>query len=956
MTKEALDSIQKEMQEKTGTLYLNHMQLTEVPQELSGMVWLQELDLSENYISEIKGLKALTSLQRLNLSFNHISEIKGLEALTGLKLLNLRQNEIREIEGLEALRSLEGLELSKNRISEIKGLKALTSLYELHLVDNRISEIKGLEALRSLEGLDLSENQISEIKGLEALTGLKWLDLRQNEISAIKGLEALTDLHKLILSNNPVSRVTKLKKLISMPNLGVLYLYGIRENNLHIPVEKFGTLPGENCLQLLKDYFEAIQEGAAHSKQVPVILIGNSTAGKTSLRFFLKDKVYPPPKEWDCSTHGIEPDVWQPPQELLEEYMPDDALKEARIFFWDFGGQEYYHATHRLFLIKEAVYVLVWEKNTNKQGYERIKIRLKRANGVIEEVEQPVELFPYAYWLKTIRFFAPDPAKAPIVMVQNKLDEAGHQKEYPDSQLPQQYSPSDVFHLSLKEADATRPKGNAYHDYEGFLRCLLTLAKNHLTNTARETHWEPIIHLLQQHKEEKIWSPQEFLAHAQQEVDPNIHEGSLNSYMHSLHSNGFIFHFADDNTLKDHVFINPGWVVEMIYAILDETVLQNRGEFNREHVKAKIGAEDPEAGDPEVLVALMKKFELVFENPETDKLIAPQYLPEQLSEKPSARGAWNALKARFQEFAHPHFYLRFPDFLPPSIMLRFLSAYGPRAIGQNYWKNGIAFMLEKREVVVMADYEQRLFKVFVEGGDKYVQRLVFDTLHELTGNNEQVEIGVTAEELVRFSELKTYWGKSQVVKSVSGDLVACALFHHFVEDIETLREKERKPMEPANRQVKIFVSYAHEDDEVKNLLVNTHLKAIQNHYDENLLAWTDAGIKPGSNWDAKIKREMENADIIIFLITNSFLASDYIKNTEIKNALERFKQGRQIIVPIYIEDVSKRLLPFKEKQYLPSGVPLEDWEQKNKAWVKIQDGIITLIDDIKAGNTSEYFE
>ncbi len=101
---------------------------------------------------------------------------------------------------------------------------------------------------------------------------------------------------------------------------------------------------------------------------------------------------------------------------------------------------------------------------------------------------------------------------------------------------------------------------------------------------------------------------------------------------------------------------------------------------------------------------------------------------------------------------------------------------------------------------------------------------------------------------------------------------------------------------------------------------------------------------------------MENADIIIFLITSSFLASDYIKNTEIKNALEKFKQGRQIIVPIYIEEVATELLPFKVTQYLPSGVPLEDWELKNKAWVKIQTGIIALIKDIKAGNTSEYFE
>ena len=38
--------------------------------------------------------------------------------------------------------------------------------------------------------------------------------------------------------------------------------------------------------------------------------------------------------------------------------------------------------------------------------------------------------------------------------------------------------------------------------------------------------------------------------------------------------------------------------------------------------------------------------------------------------------------------------------------------------------------------------------------------------------------------------------------------------------------------------------------------------------------------KAGANWDNKIKKEIENADIILFLITSSFLASDYIRNTK----------------------------------------------------------------------------
>ncbi len=195
------------------------------------------------------------------------------------------------------------------------------------------------------------------------------------------------------------------------------------------------------------------------------------------------------------------------------------------------------------------------------------------------------------------------------------------------------------------------------------------------------------------------------------------------------------------------------------------------------------------------------------------------------------------------------------------------------------------------------------------------------------------------------------------VESVSGDMVEYSAYRFLVEDMKSVKAIDRKSniMDTGKKEVKIFISYAHEDEKIKDELVGTHLKAIQNHYFDSLVAWTDAEIKPGSNWDNKIKKEIEGADIIIFLITPNFLASDYIMNTEMKNALERFKEKKQIIVPVYIEGVAKALLPFKDKQYLPSGTPLKKWRDKNDAWIKIQESIIKLIDDVKAGNTAEYF-
>ena len=131
---------------------------------------------------------------------------------------------------------------------------------------------------------------------------------------------------------------------------------------------------------------------------------------------------------------------------------------------------------------------------------------------------------------------------------------------------------------------------------------------------------------------------------------------------------------------------------------------------------------------------------------------------------------------------------------------------------------------------------------------------------------------------------------------------------------------------------------------------------MQRHYSNELIVWSDENLKPAINWDKSIKKNLETSEIVIFFLSNGFISSDYIEKVEIKNALERFKQKKQIIVPVYIERISTKFLPFKDKQYLPSGTPLKKWDDQNDAWIEIQEGLIKIIDDVKSGNTSEYFE
>lgn len=121
--------------EKT-LVYFNDIKLNFVKynNKLLGILIDKKLDLKSNnieFFADIEGLKPIENdIEELDLSDNQISEIKGLENLTNLKVLRLKNNFISEIKGLNNLKKLEILDLSNNfNITEIpENLNDLTSL------------------------------------------------------------------------------------------------------------------------------------------------------------------------------------------------------------------------------------------------------------------------------------------------------------------------------------------------------------------------------------------------------------------------------------------------------------------------------------------------------------------------------------------------------------------------------------------------------------------------------------------------------------------------------------------------------------------------------------------------------------------------------------------------------------------------------------------------------------
>src|SRR3954454_18307420 len=112
------------------------------------------------------------------------------------------------------------------------------------------------------------------------------------------------------------------------------------------------------------------------------------------------------------------------------------------------------------------------------------------------------------------------------------------------------------------------------------------------------------------------------------------------------------------------------------------------------------------------------------------------------------------------------------------------------------------------------------------------------------------------------------------------------------------------------RQVRVFLSYAHEERAWCDQLLN-HLGWLRQT--GQLAVFDDQQIKAGEGWDARIKGELEGADIVVPLVSPSFLGSRYCTVVELLGA----QKGRARVIPVVLDHVDFAALPLSELQALP---------------------------------------
>jgi len=151
--------------------------------------------------------------------------------------------------------------------------------------------------------------------------------------------------------------------------------------------------------------------------------------------------------------------------------------------------------------------------------------------------------------------------------------------------------------------------------------------------------------------------------------------------------------------------------------------------------------------------------------------------------------------------------------------------------------------------------------------------------------------------------------------------------------------------------VRLFVSYSHDNSVwAKRLWPVLKVKANV----EGLMSWHDSELKAGDQWDEAIQAELLRMDIFLCLVSVQFLASDYIQEVELPQAVRRQKKGEIEIVPLLLYQIDwadcailKRFnqLPAFDKSWREYERDGGDW---NDALYPIGNGLKQAIDKARA--------
>jgi tetratricopeptide (TPR) repeat protein len=144
---------------------------------------------------------------------------------------------------------------------------------------------------------------------------------------------------------------------------------------------------------------------------------------------------------------------------------------------------------------------------------------------------------------------------------------------------------------------------------------------------------------------------------------------------------------------------------------------------------------------------------------------------------------------------------------------------------------------------------------------------------------------------------------------------------------------------------RVFISYSHEDEALRASL-DKHLSQLR--HDGLIESWHDHQIAPGKEWENEIFAALEAADIVLLLVSASFIASEFCYGREMTLALQRHENGLARVVPVILRPCDWETAPFGKLQALPAlARAITTWSNQDEAFLNVARGIRGMLEGLQ---------
>ncbi|WP_397364047.1 COR domain-containing protein [Olleya sp. R77988] len=329
----ALEIIRYTKEKKLNFLDLSGLGLKILPEDISDMTYLLDLNLSYNYLTEYpKDIKELYNLNYLNLSNNNLHDFElVLGRYYSYKEINISYNLINHIpHDFDFLQK------------------------DVKIIFNNNPFLKGLPP------------------EIEFHEDLSFINFYVQSLNQRDNRTKLFETKLLLVGKGDVGKTTLMKVL--------------ENNDLDIEIGKENTTHGINISTFKKEVIFPAEKPYYNKHDdfenlifLDEVLNYNESQHHSS-NYNREDVEY-----------EILEDVYESfPEELLElristepRYIRPDAFfkKDVKINAWDFGGQEILYSTHQFFLTQRSIYIFVWEprSDTEEENFDYWLNTIKRA-------------------------------------------------------------------------------------------------------------------------------------------------------------------------------------------------------------------------------------------------------------------------------------------------------------------------------------------------------------------------------------------------------------------------------------------------------------------------------------------------------------------------------------------------------------------------------------------------